>query len=106
MEPIWQWGLDFIRTVQLVHGPVLDTFFSAITCLGEEMFFLVLLPLIFWCVDFAIGARLAIVFLLSPYVNAVLKDAFAHPRPFELDPSVQLRTVGTEGYGLPSGHSQ
>lgn len=106
MEPIWQWGLDFIRTVQLVHGPVLDTFFNAITCLGEEMFFVVLLPLIFWCVDFAIGARLAIVFLLSPYVNAVLKDAFAHPRPFELDPSVQLRTVGAEGYGLPSGHSQ
>ena len=106
MEPIWQWGLDFIRTIQLVHGPVLDTIFRAITCLGEELFFLLLLPFIFWCVDAGAGARLACVFLISPYVNGVLKDVIAHPRPFELDPSVRLRHHGTEGYGLPSGHAQ
>ena len=70
----------------------------------EEEFFLILLPLIFWCVDFAVGVRLAFAFLLSPYVNTVLKDLFAHPRPFELDPTVKLHDA--EGYGLPSGHSQ
>jgi len=104
METIWQWGLDLIRTVQLVHGPVLDTIFKAITFLGEEEFFMILLPLILWCVDFAVGARLAFAFLLSPYVNVVLKDLFAHPRPFELDPAVKRHDIG--GYGLPSGHSQ
>ncbi len=104
METIWQWGLDVIRTIQLVHGPTLDAIFKAITFMGEEEFFLILLPLIFWCVDFAVGARLAFAFLLSPYVNTVLKDLFAHPRPFELDPTVKLHDA--EGYGLPSGHSQ
>src|SRR4030042_986686 len=59
MEAIWQWGLDVIHTVQSVHGPVLDTIFKAITFLGEEDFFLILLPLVLWCVDFAFGARLA-----------------------------------------------
>jgi len=104
METIWQWGLDVIRTIQLVHGPTLDAIFKAITFMGEEEFFLILLPLIFWCVDFAVGVRLAFAFLLSPYVNTVLKDLFAHPRPFELDPTVKLHDA--EGYGLPSGHSQ
>ena len=104
MEAIWQWGLDLIRTIQLVHGPALDAVFKAITFMGDEEFFLILLPLIFWCVDFAVGARLAFVFLLSAYTNAGLKDLFAHPRPFELDPTVKLHEA--EGYGLPSGHSQ
>ena len=106
MEATWQWGLDFIRTVQLVHGPVLDAIFKAVTFLGEEEFFMLLLPLVIWCVDFAGGVRLGFAFLLSPYVNAVLKDWFADPRPFELDPAVKRHDTGVEGYGLPSGHSQ
>jgi membrane-associated phospholipid phosphatase len=104
MEAIWQWGLDLIRTVQLVHGPALDAVFKAITFMGEEEFFLILLPLVFWCVDFAVGARLAFAFLLSACTNTGLKDLFAHPRPFDLDPTVKLHEA--EGYGLPSGHSQ
>jgi membrane-associated phospholipid phosphatase len=104
METIWQAGIDLIQAVQVVHGPVLDAVFKAITFMGEEEFFLVLLPLIFWCVDSAAGARLVVVFLLSAYLNTGLKDVFQHPRPFDIDPTVKLHEVG--GYGLPSGHSQ
>ncbi|MEA3339063.1 MAG: phosphatase PAP2 family protein [Chloroflexota bacterium] len=104
MDAIWQWGLDLIHTIQLVHGPALDTTFKAITFLGEEEFFLILLPLVVWCVDFTVGARLAFAFLLSSYANTGIKDIFAHPRPFELDATVQLHEAS--GYGLPSGHSQ
>ena len=104
METIWQAGIDLIQTVQSIHGPALDAVFKAITFMGEEEFFLVLLPLIFWCVDFAAGARLVVVFLLSAYVNFGFKDIFQHPRPFDLDPTVKLHEAG--GYGLPSGHSQ
>jgi len=104
MDAIWQWGIDLIHTIQLVHGPALDTVFKTITFMGDEEFFLLLLPLVFWCVDFAVGVRLACAFLLSTYVNAGIKDIFAHPRPFELDPTVKLHEAS--GYGLPSGHSQ
>src|SRR4030042_866321 len=104
MEAIWQWGLDVIHTVQSVHGPVLGTIFKAITFLGEGGFFLILLPLVLWCVDFAFGARLAFFFLFSTFVNSGVKGLFAHPRPFDLDPTVKLHD--TEGYGFPSGHSQ
>ena len=104
MEAIWQWGLDLIRAIQTVHGPALDAFFKAVTFMGEEEFFLILLPLVFWCLGFAVGARLAVVFLFSVYVNGGLKALIAHPRPFERDAAVQLHEA--DGYGLPSGHSQ
>lgn len=104
MDAIWQWGLELIRAVQQIQGPLFDGLFKGITFLGEEDFFLILLPLVFWCVDFAVGARLAFAFFLSAYLNSGLKDLFAHPRPFELDPTVKRHEVG--GYGLPSGHSQ
>ena len=104
MEALLQWGVDLIVAIQQTHGPALDSIFRAITFMGEEEFYLLLLPLLFWCVDFGVGARLAILFLFSSYLNTDLKDLFQQPRPFELNPSVRLSSA--EGYGLPSGHAQ
>jgi membrane-associated phospholipid phosphatase len=104
LEPVWQWGLEFIRTVQSVRGPALDRIFMAITFLGEEDFFFILLPLILWCVDFALGARLAFFFFFSTLVNSGAKELFRQPRPFDLDPAVGM--YRPSGYGFPSGHSQ
>lgn len=104
MNPIFQWGLDIIHAVQRVHGPVLDAVFKSVTALGSKDFYFLLFPLLLWSIDFAIGARLAAVFLLSTYVNFALKDLLQLPRPFILDPSV--RRYDVEGYGMPSGHAQ
>jgi membrane-associated phospholipid phosphatase len=104
MNAILQWGLEIIRTVQRFQSPALDAVFKSVTALGSKEFYFLLFPLVLWCVDLAIGARIAVVFLLSAYVNLGLKDLFALPRPFELDPTVKLYDV--EGYGLPSGHAQ
>ena len=104
MHGIHQWGLELIRAVQQFRSPALDALFRSITALGNEDFYFLLLPLLLWCVKFAIGVRLAAVFLLSTYVNVSLKDLFQLPRPFILDPSVKLYDV--EGYGMPSGHAQ
>ncbi len=104
MEGIWQWGLELIGTIQMVRGPALDSIFKIITFMGEEQFFMLLLPLVLWCVDFTLGMRLGVTFLLSAYGNLVLKGVFGHPRPFDLDPGVRLHEAS--GYGLPSGHSQ
>lgn len=104
METILQWGIDLIITIQQIHGPALDSIFRAITFMGEEEFYLVILPLLLWCVDFRLGARLGALFLLSTYFNFGIKDLCRQPRPFELDASLKL--ADAEGYGLPSGHSQ
>lgn len=104
METLWQWGIGLIVAVQQIHGPALDSFFRAVTFMGEQEFYLLLLPPLLWCVDFRLGARLAVIFLLSTYVTVGLKDLFQQPRPFDLETSVKLSDA--EGYGLPSYHAQ
>lgn len=104
MHDILPWGLELIRAVQQVRSPLLDASFKLITSLGSEDFYFLLLPLLLWCVDLAVGTRIAAIFLLSTTINVGLKDLFQLPRPFETDPSVGLYDV--EGYGMPSGHAQ
>jgi len=104
MDAVLQWGVNLIVTIQQIHGPTLDSLFRIITFVGDENFYLLFLPLLLWCVDFRMGARLAILFLLSSYLNICLKDLFQQPRPFDINPNVGLSPE--EGYGLPSYHAQ
>lgn len=104
MDNLTRWGIELILAIQQFHGPALDNVFVAISSLGGEEFYLFLLPLLFWCVDFGLGVRLASLFFVSVYVNTFLKDVFQQPRPFDISPSVQLSFAS--GYGLPSGHAQ
>lgn len=104
VDSLLKWGLSVIVYIQQVHNPALDYFFIGITLIGENQFYLLVLPFILWCMDFKAGVRLTILFLLSTYVNIDLKWLFRQPRPFDLDPSVKLFTA--EGYGLPSFHAQ
>ena len=104
MEPFFESGLEWIMALQQVHGPVIDTFFRGITFMGEEMFYLLFIPFLVWSVDLALGVRVGVAFLLSAYLNPVLKDIFQEPRPFHIDATVQLSEA--EGTGMPSGHSQ
>ena len=104
METLLQWGLDLIVSIQGVRGPVLDSIFRALTFTGEEQFYLVLLPLLLWCVDYGLGVRVAVLLMLSSYLNVDLKDLFQQPRPYHLNPSVGISS--SPGYGLPSDHAQ
>ena len=104
MDAIFQWGLDFIIMIQQIDTPLLDSFFRAITSLGDESFYLLLFPFLLWCVDFYLGIRVGIIFLLSVYANNGLKEIFQQPRPFEILPEIQK--IHASGYGFPSGHAQ
>jgi membrane-associated phospholipid phosphatase len=109
MEGIWRWGADVIVAIQAIHAPMVDGFFNIVTSLGSEEFYLLLLPLLYWCIDKRLAQRLVYLFLFSAYGNAALKDFFRHPRPFEYDPrALKLDWVPADelGYGFPSGHSQ
>jgi len=104
MDAIFQWGLDFIIMIQQIDTPLLDSFFRAITSLGDELFYLLLFSFLLWCVDFYLGIRVGIIFLLSVYVNTGLKEIFQQPRPFDILPEIQKSQAS--GYGFPSGHAQ
>ena len=102
MDSILEWGYDLIRWIQGM-SPALDTLFKAITTLGSEQGFLLVLPLAFWCWDKRRGVRLGLLLLLSAYLNGVLKDLLDQPRPSP----ARVKVLATEtNSGLPSGHAQ
>lgn len=103
-HPILEWGVEVVRAVQTVGSPALTALMRGVTFLGAQYFYLAALPLLYWCVDRRRGARIGIVFFLSTYLNLVLKDAFAQPRPYDLDPSVGMARETSPG--LPSNHAQ
>jgi membrane-associated phospholipid phosphatase len=104
MESILDWGVRVVLWFQQA-SPALDIPFKALTLMGNEMFYLIFFPLVYWCVDRRVGARLIVLFLFSSFTNAVAKQWAGQPRPFEYDPIVQ-RLWPTGGRGFPSGHTQ
>jgi membrane-associated phospholipid phosphatase len=106
MEPILQWGLDFIRMVQIIANPPLTFFMKAITSLGGEYIYMILLPVIFWCINEKKGLHLGFVIFISTWINMSLKYLFDQPRPFfeGYDPSLGM--INESMGGLPSGHAQ
>ncbi|MFW5714480.1 MAG: phosphatase PAP2 family protein [Brevefilum sp.] len=77
----------------------------AITSLGYEQFFVLLLPTIYWSFDQMVGLRVGLVLLLSNVVNNFLKFLFHSPRPYWISDKVQAYSHETS-FGLPSGHAQ
>lgn len=103
MEVLLRWGIQGNQAVQAWGSPALDAFFRAITMLGDEKFYLLLVPFLYWVIDKRLALRAGVLYLLSAYLNVVLKAIFSIPRP-----SADLVRVldGATGYSFPSGHAQ
>jgi len=104
MTEVLYWGIHIIEQIQSIRFPLLDVFFKVITMLGNEEFYLIFFPILFWSLDIKLGYKLGLIFLFSAYLNQNLKELFAQPRPVELKAGLNLIEEG--GYGLPSGHAQ
>lgn len=70
-------------------SPALDSVFTAINFLQTEEFFLLALPIVWWCIDKRIGASLAVLFLSSDYLVRYIKGLTILPRPYQLDSRVR-----------------
>ncbi len=97
------WGTDVILWVQSFRHPFFDALFQMATFLGEEAFYLVLLPFIYWCLNKEVGVGLAYIFIFSNYLNSVIKLTFRLPRP-SAPRLVLLRTETSPSF--PSNHAQ
>ncbi len=104
MDAIHAWGLDIIHAIQTIRSGALDHVFLAITSLGNDMFYMLLLPLFYWCVEKHQSLRFFYLFMFSSWLNATTKDFLNQPRPYMLDESIKIGATG--GPGIPSGHAQ
>ena len=97
------WGTDLILWVQQISSSPLDAFFRVITLLGNPEAYLIILTLIYWCVNKRWGIRLLVLAMLSSWVNEAIKSLLRLPRP---DP-IRVRQLVTEtSFGFPSNHAQ
>lgn len=89
----------------LQQFPFLSPLMKGATWLGNEEFFLLLLPLIYLCVSRKNGLRLGALILGCDALCGIVKIAFALPRPYWLD--ARAATLATENsFGFPSSHAQ
>ena len=86
-------------------GAWLEYPMQAFTFLGSELFFLLVMPALYWSIDPVIGFRAGMMLILSGGLNSVFKMLFHTPRPFWVDADVKAFSSETS-FGLPSGHSQ
>jgi membrane-associated phospholipid phosphatase len=104
MDTLLQNGINWIIAVQSL-GSWLEAPMEFFTFLGYEDFFFLVLPLIYWSVDAALGLRVAFILTTSSYVNSIVKAWFASPRPYWVSNQVEPFSVESS-FGVPSGHAQ
>lgn len=101
--------LQFLHWLESIRTPFGDAFFSAVTHLGEETFFMVTAIVAFWCLNKYKGYYLLTVGFCGTILNQFLKLLCRIPRPWVRDPEftiVESARAEADGYSFPSGHTQ
>ena len=105
MQTLIDFGIALIITLQGA-GDWLIAPMRFFSYLGNEDFFLLVLPLIYWSVDSALGLRVGIILVTSNLFNNVFKLIFAEPRPYWASSHVRALWTSETSFGIPSGHAQ
>ena len=101
--------MDFLRLLEGIRNPVLDSFFQWITYFGQEICILAVICLFYWCLDKRFAYRLGFIYFSAGLCIQTLKITFRIPRPWILDPEfhpVASAVPAATGYSFPSGHTQ
>jgi len=101
--------MELLRIIGAARSPFLDTVFSLITKLGEEIIVILVLCAIFWCIDKKLAYCMGISYFLSGLLVQGLKINFRIDRPWILDKNfkpVESAIKNASGYSFPSGHTQ
>lgn len=101
--------MQFLYLLEDIRVPVLNEFMLGITYLGDEIAFLVVALILYWCVDKRQGYYVLSVGLIGTLANQFLKILCRVPRPWVQDPEftiLEQAREGAGGYSFPSGHSQ
>lgn len=98
------WELEFIKLLQKGSNNFFDYLLYFITQFGDELFFLLIVVTIYWCIDKREGFRLVNLFMVSQIVVGFVKVTVKRKRPYLAD-GIKGIIEETEGYSFPSGHS-
>ena len=98
--------LTIIQFIQQFASPLLDRVFTVITMMGEELFLLGVVLIVYYCFDKQLGLFLCFSMLTTAAVNQGIKQLVRAPRPIGQPGVRSLRVHTAGGYSFPSGHTQ
>jgi len=87
-----------------VTQPVIHAYFTMAAAMGNELFYIVFLPLLHWLIDATLLRRVILMWLATYWVGQCVKDLMQLPRP--ASPMIaKLETHYETEYGFPSTHA-
>ena len=90
----------FLQTL----GGGLQSIMGIITMLGDQIFYILFMPTIYWCVDALAGLRIGVMLLSSASFNGFFKVLLKGPRPYWISDKI-VPGVHETSFGIPSGHA-
>jgi len=103
MEILYDGGIQVVVFLQglgeWLRGPM-----RLFSFLGDEYFFLLLMPIVYWAYDTRLGVRLGLLMLVSSSLSEMAKLLIHTARPFWYSTGIKAYLVETS-FGMPSGHS-
>lgn len=88
----------------LIHNNFLFYLFTFGTELGNEMFFIIFFPFLFWNIDALVSRRLIVVWAWNLFVGQSTKDVIRWSRPAS-PPVVKVEVFYNSEYSMPSTHA-
>ncbi len=104
MEIVFEAGIRLILFLQSL-GNWLIVPMKLFTQLGNEEFYLLVAPFLYWCIDAGLGLRLSLFVMFSYGLNNIFKVLIHNPRPYWVNTQVQAIQV-EPSFGIPSAHAQ
>ncbi|MFP4008377.1 MAG: phosphatase PAP2 family protein [Spirulinaceae cyanobacterium] len=100
--------MTVIEWLQSGLGTSWQNLFIAITYVGSDYAYIVLLSVYYWLIDPISGRKLGMLMGLTYGLNLLLKEIINRPRPFEINPNIALESLQktSESTSFPSGHAQ
>ncbi|KAF6844128.1 sphingosine-1-phosphate phosphohydrolase, partial [Colletotrichum musicola] len=107
MLPLIRWETPYLAYLQeTMRTPWLDSYFAITANLGTHTFFMIGLPMLFWCGYASFGKGVIHILAEGVFFTGFIKDLFSLPRP--LSPPLHRITMSGSAameYGFPSTHS-
>ncbi len=86
------------------QSPALQSIMGIITLLGDQIFYILFMPTIYWCVNAWAGLRIGVMLLSSASLNGFFKVLLKGPRPYWISDKI-VPGVHESSFGIPSGHA-
>lgn len=101
--------MELLYFLESIRTPFWNTVLGALTYLGDEIAFIAVTIIVYWCAEKRKGFYIMLTGMLSMVTCHILKIVMRVPRPYVKDPDFTIvgdAKARANDYSFPSGHSQ